>query len=955
MKDTAYYSVTIKRYMKPDFKILSQITIFNKYARYIPNLKRRETWDEICDRYQNMMQLKYPQLKDDITTNMQFVRDFKVLPSMRALQFAGNAIERNNARIFNCSYLPIDDYRAFSETMFLLLAGSGVGYSVQYQHIEKLPDIKKPLKEKKYLIGDNIESWSDAIKVLIKSYFGLTDYKPRFDFSDIREKGTLLVTSGGKAPGPQPLKECLLKIEGILSEKNNGEKLTSLECHDILCHIANCVLAGGIRRAAMIAFFSFDDELMLKCKYGNWWELNEQRGRANNSVVILRNRIKKNDFVELWTRIKDSNSGEPGIFFTNNSNICGNPCQEISLKPFSFCVAGNTKLITKDGIDEIKNLVDKKVEIWNGEEWSKVSPYKTGDSDRLHRVYFNDGSFLDATDNHKFLIKNRFENKFKEVETIELINLLKTSKYKLQIPRSNFKYEGGVDEDSAYNYGFILGDGTISKNSKKPIANLYNDDKKIDFKDVRYVGDYYNHNNKPYTTISFSKVDLDFSRKLKYLEGLPSEIFTWNRNSIIEFISGWADADGCQASKGIRIYGSEDKIRDGQLLLSKIGINSSVNLMSKKGEQTNLCVRKNDVWYLQITTTFGLNTRRLKSDNVDGAKYKGQYQIIRKIETLEGVYDSFCLTEDKLHQCVFNNVLTKQCNLTEINASTLESQEDLNERAHIASFFGTLQAGFTDFHYLRQCWKKATEKDALIGVGMTGIASGYILDLDMSIATNIIKKTNEDIASIISINKAARTTCVKPAGSTSLVLGTSSGIHAWHSNYYIRRMRLNKIEPLYKYLSKNIPELIEDDKLQYNTAIVFVPQASPKRAITREESAFDLLNRVRKFNLEWVRGGHRRGDNYNNVSATVSIKDDEWDEIGSWMWENKESYQGLSVLPFNSGSYIQAPFEDITEDKYNDLLKHLKDIDLTQVIEDQDDTNHSQESACSGNQCELVY
>lgn len=305
--------------------ILSDITIFNKYAKYLPELNRRETWDEICTRYQTMMIDKYPKLKGEILDNIKYVREKKVLPSMRAMQFAGQAITKNNSRLYNCAFLPIDDYRSFSEAMFLLLGGTGVGYSVQFHHVEQLPEILKPTKERKYLIGDSLEGWADAIKMLMKSYFGVTKYKARFDFSDIRHKGARLVTAGGKAPGPGPLKECIVKIENILDSKNNGDKLTPLECHDILCHIANAVLSGGIRRSAMISLFSFDDQEMLECKYGNWWETNEQRGRSNNSAVILRNKITKEEFNGIWEKIELSNSGEPGLYFSNDKDWGTNP------------------------------------------------------------------------------------------------------------------------------------------------------------------------------------------------------------------------------------------------------------------------------------------------------------------------------------------------------------------------------------------------------------------------------------------------------------------------------------------------------------------------------------------------------------------------------------------------------------------------------------------------------
>jgi ribonucleoside-triphosphate reductase len=326
-------------------KILSDIVVYNKYAKYSSIEKRRETWQEIVERYITMMVKRYgaegdheiwkhsPKvtslMSQEIIKNGKDIMDKNVLPSMRALQFAGPAIEKNEARGYNCSYMPMDDYRGFSELMFLLLGGTGAGYSVQRHHVEKLPEIHKPTKESKYLIGDSIEGWADAVKQLMKAYFGITKVKPRFDYSDIREKGSMLITAGGKAPGPEPLKIALVKIESILNEKENGTKLTPFEVHRICCLIADAVLAGGIRRAALISLFSMEDKMMLTCKHGNWWEKYPELGRANNSATILRNRVKKHEFDTLWKIIVDSNSGEPGIYFTNDPEYGTNPCCEI--------------------------------------------------------------------------------------------------------------------------------------------------------------------------------------------------------------------------------------------------------------------------------------------------------------------------------------------------------------------------------------------------------------------------------------------------------------------------------------------------------------------------------------------------------------------------------------------------------------------------------------------------
>ena len=285
--------------MTKEKEILSSLIVFSKYAKYKQDLKRRETWDEIVDRYLDMMCRKYPTLRDKIKLNGAYIRQKKILPSMRALQFAGPAMEVNNARGYNCCYLPVDSIYAFSETMFLLLGGTGVGYSVQKHHVANLGPVYRPMKSRRYLIQDSIIGWADAIKVLLKAYLEGNSL-PDFDFSDIRPKGARLITAGGKAPGPEPLKKCLFEIQKVLDRKKNGEHLKPIECHDIMCHIANAVLAGGIRRAAMIALFSHDDTEMLECKYGKWWELNEQRGRANNSAVLKRDEVSEDEFFKLW-------------------------------------------------------------------------------------------------------------------------------------------------------------------------------------------------------------------------------------------------------------------------------------------------------------------------------------------------------------------------------------------------------------------------------------------------------------------------------------------------------------------------------------------------------------------------------------------------------------------------------------------------------------------------------
>ena len=663
--------------MEKNLEILSDLTHHMKYAKYQPEKNRRETYKETVDRNKQMHIDRYPEIRELIDDTYESVYSKKVIPSMRSMQFAGMAIEVNPARMFNCSYLPITDIEAFSETMFLLLSGCGVGYSVQRHHIEKLPEVRKPIKSRRYLIQDSIEGWADSIKVLLKAYFANRSL-PLFDYRSIREKGARLIISGGKAPGAEPLKRCLNKMQTILDSKTDGEKLTPLECHDILCQIADAVLAGGIRRSALISLFSIADDEMMKCKTAydgviedhlgehdgvhnlrvsiwrddkyymtkevflpqndysdlkdngkiQWYHFYPERARSNNSIVVARPLITKDLFETKWDVIKQSGSGEPGLYFTNNIELGSNPCCEISLNPYQFC------------------------------------------------------------------------------------------------------------------------------------------------------------------------------------------------------------------------------------------------------------------------------------------------------------------------------------NLTSINVANVKSQEDLNDRARKAAFLGTLQASYTDFHYLRPQWKKQTEKEALLGVSLTGIASIDESEFDFVEASKCAVDENKRVAELLEINPAKRVTCVKPEGTGSLVLGTSSGVHAWHNHFYKRRLRVGKNEAIYKYLLDEVPEILEDEVFG-DGAVITIPVKAPDSAKIRTEDVTQFLERVKYFTNSWVKSGHNGGMNTHNVSATVSIKPEDWGKVSLWLWENQDSFNGLSFLPYDTGTYVQAPFEDIDEDEYVRFSKHIKRINLEEVLELEDNTNLQGELACAGGACEI--
>lgn len=320
------------------------------------------------------------------------------------------------------------------------------------------------------------------------------------------------------------------------------------------------------------------------------------------------------------------------------------------------CVSGDTKLITEDGIVKIKDTLDIPIKIWNGNVWSEVIPFKTKSNTTLYRVLFDDGSYLDVTDNHKFLIKYRLDKDFIEQTTEDIINKMNTTKWLPRVPNSNIKYiEKGIEVLEAYDYGFLLGDGTVGKWKSEIKAELYNKDKQIKF----VTGEKRNYSNH---IIQYFDLDYKFSKDLKYDYGLPNIIFSWDKKSILNFISGWIDADGTNQHGKIRLYGKEDKIRDAQLLLTKCGIKSSIKIAGYKDDITSVSKRKSDLYYLSISKTSELNTQRVISNSNNESTKKHKWQFIKSITKLEDLQDSFCLTEKLNNQCVFNNVLTKQCN-----------------------------------------------------------------------------------------------------------------------------------------------------------------------------------------------------------------------------------------------------------------------------------------------------
>ena len=613
---------------------LQNYTFVSKYARWLEDLNRRETWKEASERVRQMMHTQYSEfnISEDIDWAYDMMYKKKILGSQRALQFGGDPILKRHAKIYNCVASYCDRLRFFQECFWLLLCGSGTGFSVQKHHVSKLPNLEhQKCADKTYIIDDSIEGWADALGVLLSSYSEkpikqFQDYKNCnvvFDYSQIREKGTSLSSSVGKAPGPEPLAKGLEKIRFILDKciSNKQKKLRPIDAYDIVMHSSDAVLSGGVRRSASLALFSPDDTEMVKAKTGNWYIDNPQRARSNNSALLLKDSTSFEDFNLLMTSVKEF--GEPGFIWSDSTEMVFNPCVEIGLFP---------------------------VNQENG---------KTG-------------------------------------------------------------FQG--------------------------------------------------------------------------------------------------------------------------------------------------------------------------------------------------------------------------CNLSTINCSTIVDEADFYERCKAAAIIGTLQAGFTKLEYLGKDSEAIFEREALLGVSLTGIMEKHELILSEKVLKNgakIAVDTNKEMSKKIKINQAARVTCLKPEGSSSSMLGTSSGIHPHHAKRYIRHVQANVLEAPYQHFKKLNPQACEKSSWSANNTdevIKFPIEVPDGSKLKNQLPAIEMLKVVKDMQRNWVYSGKNRSlctQDYlsHNVSNTVTVKPEEWDAVSRYIYDNRKYFAGISLIPQSGDKdYQQAPFTAVYTSR--EIVKEYGDAAL---------------------------
>lgn len=989
-------------------KELSKYVFTSKYARYLRDKKRRETWHEAVTRVKEMHLGKFPELKEEIEWAFDFVYKKKVSPSQRTLQFGGKPILDNHIRGYNCCATYVDRPRVFQEIMMVLLAGCGAGFSVQKQHIEKLPNIfYGPKPEKTFVIPDSIEGWADAIGVLVSSYFEPSEDSPFpefigttpiFDYSQIRPKGSLLSSSSGKAPGPDPLRISIERIRNLLDDivSSGIKKLRPIHAHDIICHLADAVLSGGVRRSSCISLFSPDDEEMIKCKTGDWFYTNPQRARANNSVVINRKKVSREKLKSLVENIKAF--GEPGISLTDTGG------GEIS----NPCAAYGTMIHTSKGLEQIGSLVNKGKNLVvtdnkvydagfvnpkiSGIAYREASEVKqTGSMVEVYTLETNSGHTVSVTPYHRFPTKNGPK---------ELRELKVGDEIYLQSAEGSWGTKGTYEEGLAW--GLINSDGTVAKTWRVPservaFIDLWDDKREIADKAIEIVEKltgkstkYTNcvTRNNTCTKIRCGGPELyNYYANLfgyKYLHlakrRLPKFIFEASREFVVGFLHGMFAGDATVNitghKKSLSLYfrlGQSNKkfLQQIQILLQNFGISSIIYLRRKAGYHD---LPGGTYWtktFYELVINTGHSRTLLEKGLVIGRhkkKLEGFLNThpprilpkfttkIKRIYSI-GKHDVYCLNEPITNSIVLNGLITLQCheislypistygksgiqfcNLSSINVKKCNSPEEFYECSKAAAILGTLQAAYTDFPYLGKITEEITRREALLGVCLSGMMDRPEIAFDPEIqrkGAEIVKATNREFAKKLGINPAARTTSVKPSGTDSLVGESAAGIHPDHSRRYFRRVQANDTENVARYFAQHNPSAVEKSvwgASSKDLSLTFCVELEEGARTKNEVSALDLLKMVKLTRENWINTGKNpelcaNPELSHNVSNTIHIKDEEWDGVIDYIYENREFFGGISFLPHSGDlDYQQPPFCAVHTPR--EILKKYGDASL---------------------------
>ena len=975
---------------------LQNYTFVSKYARWLEDKNRRETWKEAVDRVRNMMHIMYSD--KDISKDIDWAYDMmykkKVLGSQRALQFGGDPILKRHAKIYNCTSSYCDRLRFFQECFWLLLCGSGTGFSVQKHHVAKLPTLEHNVEKNdhasKYVVEDSIEGWANALGVLLSSYFSkpieeFKSYKNTyviFDYSNIRAKGSSLASGVGKAPGFEPLQKGLEKVRALLDRciANGQKKLRPIDAYDIVMHSSDAVLSGGVRRSASLALFSPDDEEMAKAKTGNWYIENPQRARSNNSALLLKNETAFEEFKVLMESVKEF--GEPGFIWSESTEMIFNPC-----------VVADSTVVTDRGIKMVSDLINRPFNaIVDGVSYPSLKGFwKTG-TKQVVELQFKSGRTLRVTPNHKIMTTTGW----KQADDIVYGENVVINNHRSYSLDSILNIDS-IDWKKGYLLGLFLGDGNHTKSSAQlkwwgESKDQYRQDAYQMLSDVNFIN---NHHSSEQNSVAIyscieSKKLMQFAIDHECMVGtskrLSKKSICGSWNHVSGLIAGYFDADGTVLVNNIkgsslRISSVQlENLQNLQIALNSLGIYSKIYKNRRLegdrvmpdgtgGTKSYFCQASHELVissdnivrfakYIPIKNTEKSDKIQTIVSNYQRMPNRTNFvdTLINKVALGElDVYD--CTVEDihafdndsvYVHNCVEIGMWPvdeetgksgwQGCNLSTINCSSVIDEEDFYERCKAAAIIGTLQAGFTKLDYLGEISEKIFDREALLGVSLTGTMEKHDLVLTEKVLTKgakIAVDTNKQLAKKININQAARVTCLKPEGTSSSMLGTSSGIHPHHAKRYIRHVQANILEAPYQHFKKLNPQACELSSWSANNTdeVIKFPIEVPDGAKLKNQlPAVEMLSVVKETQKNWVNSGKNRAlctQEYlsHNVSNTVTVKPDEWDEVTKYIYDNRKYFAGISLIPQSGDKdYPQAPFTTVYTSR--EIVKEYGDAAL---------------------------
>lgn len=974
---------------------LQNYTFVSKYARWLEDKNRRETWKEAVERVKNMMHIKYADfnISEEINWAYDMMYKKKVLGSQRALQFGGDPILKRHAKIYNCTSSYCDRLRFFQECFWLLLCGSGTGFSVQKHHVSKLPTLEHNPKHDegtKYVIDDSIEGWSDALGVLLSSYFSkpveeFKEYKNChivFDYSNIRPKGSSLASGVGKAPGYEPLANGLEKIRSLLDRciKNGQKKLRPIDAYDIVMHSSDAVLSGGVRRSASLALFSADDEEMAKAKTGNWFIDNPQRARSNNSALLLKEETAFEEFQDLMVSVKEF--GEPGFIWSESREMIFNPC-----------VVGDSTVVTDRGIKMVSDLINKGFNaIVDGISYPSYKGFwKTG-TKQVIELEFKSGRTLKVTPNHKIMTTTGW----KEAGSINFGESVVINNHRSYDYTANINFES-QDCKKGYLLGLFLGDGNNSKSAAQlkwwgESKEQYRKDAYDMLSDVGFINNL--HHDTQSTAAVYSSIEskqlMDFAISKNCMVGtskrVTKESVCGSWSYISGLVAGYFDADGTvlvNNTKGssLRISSVQlENLQNLQIALNSFGIYSKIYKNRRiEGERSmpdgrggtkdyfcqashELVISNDNIVrfakYIPIKNTNKLEKIQTIVSNYKRMPNRTNFTDILINKVVVGELDVYDCTVENIHAFDNDGVYVHNCveigmwpideetgksgwqgcNLSTINCSSVTDEEDFYERCRAAAIIGTLQAGFTKLAYLGEISEKIFEREALLGVSLTGTMEKHDIVLTEKVLKNgakIAVETNKEIAKKLKINQAARVTCLKPEGTSSSMLGTSSGIHPHHAKRYIRHVQANVLEAPYQHFKKINPQACEKSSWSANNTdeVIKFPIEVPDGAKLKNQlPAIEMLSVVKDTQKHWVQSGKNKSlctQEYlsHNVSNTVTVKPDEWDDVTKYIYDNRKYFAGISLIPQSGDKdYPQAPFTTVYTSR--EIVKEYGDAAL---------------------------